>query len=739
MGRKGRSKQQKKNLQETSRKNVTSSAFSSTLQPAAIKFAVGDYVKLKEMKTDGYNGRHGRVVSLPTTHEEHKNEGRYGIHLDGRAVPIAIRGRNLALTEFKKSDYVTLKDLEVGRYNGRQGRVVSLRNEEPGTEGRYVIHLDGEAAAIAVQGQNLVLADHRRSSTSTEEQSRQRDRNETRPEGVPDANQMEMMRMMTNLLMTEENQVQLYGRKIKPMPNFYEEVTADGGGIPEGVSKTWGVQYLRTSFEKSYHQPQMDEMYIKNPEFEVKDVWDIVKRLGSNEKPKVAWYYNPSTRPGDIYPRDMYPYSQYIRHSFSNQQYRKEMLDRGKTHVAVGFVDLGVLFAATVRESNAGPLRFLGIEMSAYAVAKTLVIWEMLKQTPAVPLQEGHLRCVMQAWFSASWGDETYGATKAALKSLCSNAKEPYHSDVWELLQHWHQAPALPMNKTRKSYSATKKADSPVSCISDLERKCDRIAMAKYELTGDIGLQGKPTCGNILTFDCPDGTPPIARNETVFSALNLEEMTQCWSNGTILEAAESYIMVQLSKVADWATRKVVEVDLVCAKVEDKVPEIAAANPWTMSWSNLPDYINYADFHRIARACSAQGDTIHFAYSMNWTCDVYGTNIMDYAGKELAKFRATVLDGGNEQAKQVYQLMGWERYLRLPPAQNPLNTSSHFFLEFAHFRKWADYFFHFAKRSGPCQTCDVEHVVGSPLSPTGGSTVAFTWTYNPDIRLTGTSR
>ena len=44
---------------------------------------------------------------------------------------------------------------------------------------------------------------------------------------------------------------------------------------------------------------------------------------------------------------------------------------------------------------------------------------------------------------------------------------------------------------------------------TNLLKKRDRIAIAKYELSRDFGVQDKPVCGNMLMFDCPDGTPPL--------------------------------------------------------------------------------------------------------------------------------------------------------------------------------------------------------------------------------------
>ena len=57
-----------------------------------------------------------------------------------------------------------------------------------------------------------------------------------------------------------------------------------------------------------------------------------------------------------------------------------ELLAFGTTHVAVGFVDLGALSAYRIEQDvMPGPLRWVGYEASPYAVAKTLVVAQMLR------------------------------------------------------------------------------------------------------------------------------------------------------------------------------------------------------------------------------------------------------------------------------------------------------------------------------------------------------------------------
>ncbi|CAJ1962286.1 unnamed protein product [Cylindrotheca closterium] len=376
-----------------------------------------------------------------------------------------------------------------------------------------------------------------------------------------------------------------------------------------------------------------------------------------------------------------------------------------------------------------GPLCFLGIEMSPYAVAKTLVVWEMLLQSQ----EQHHLRSVMQVWFSTTWEEETMEMAKQALANLCQS-DEKRHPKVTGLLRHWKDAGKMPLQNARTQWE--NRSTNERSFVSHFLRKQDRIAMAKYELTGDFGIKpgGNPTCGNIIMLDCPEGTAPLSRDETVFSCLNWAAIaSSLYPNTPVIETAENYVTERLSKVAGWARLGRVTLKLVCDDVQNMIESIAASKPWTMSWSNVLDYIDYADFHRLARACSIHGDTLHFGYSMNWPTNVFGVNIIDFPRRDLADFRKKVLENANHCVEMQYTMLGWQKYLRLPPPTNPINTTCSM-LEMGQYKTWADYFFGIGRLQGPCEVGNVEHAFGSPLSPTGSCTVSFTWTYDPEIKF-----
>ena len=117
----------------------------------------------------------------------------------------------------------------------------------------------------------------------------------------------------------------------------------------------------------------------------------------------LSWYFNAQRKLGDI--QNLIPTAPYgssraagMRTNFSNCP--AHVLAPGLSHVAVGFVDLGMLldsdFLSRAHET-AACFQFRGIEASPFAVAKSLVLWEMLQ---TVGTKE---KWIVQVWFSSVW------------------------------------------------------------------------------------------------------------------------------------------------------------------------------------------------------------------------------------------------------------------------------------------------------------------------------------------------
>jgi hypothetical protein len=82
--------------------------------------------------------------------------------------------------------------------------------------------------------------------------------------------------------------------------------------------------------------------------------------------------------------------------------------------------------------------------------------------------------------------------------------------------------------------------------------------------------------------------------------------------------------------------------------------IAAKKPWTMSWSNICDYMDYKSFHELAYRCSVHGNTIHYASSMNWLTELYGTILINFRGSENSTVRSEALKVAHQMAEKVYK-------------------------------------------------------------------------------------
>lgn len=191
----------------------------------------------------------------------------------------------------------------------------------------------------------------------------------------------------------------------------------------------------------------------------------------------IRWWYEAPM--GHVRSRERSQYCTPVVHSFTNTANRQEVLTLGTTHVAVGFVDLGLLQWATL---NAGveaqaerPLQFVGLEMCAFNVAKTLVIARMLDaDSGASP------RDILQVWYSSTWSDSAHHCFRCALTSILERSHEPgsphgVTPEVRAYLLEWQRHDVTVATARRewiKSYWD--------SGVGNWKRRADRIALCRY-------------------------------------------------------------------------------------------------------------------------------------------------------------------------------------------------------------------------------------------------------------------
>eukprot|EP00415_Alexandrium_ostenfeldii_P001672 UN1672 len=135
------------------------------------------------------------------------------------------------------------------------------------------------------------------------------------------------------------------------------------------------------------------------------------------------------------------------------------------------------------------------------------------------------------------------------------------------------------------------------------------------------------------------------------------------------------------------------------------------------------------FHRLARACSANGDTIHYGYSMNWGAETYGTCIMD---TDNLAVRADVIKGAHDMLQMTSTVAPGGHLLLLPPFDTPLNYTGYYLAMLLH-KHWVRHFFA-AERAGPGVQvgCTQMHT----YNPLAHNSVRLTmlWTYDESIQL-----
>ena len=159
------------------------------------------------------------------------------------------------------------------------------------------------------------------------------------------------------------------------------------------------------------------------------------------------------------------------------------VLAPGLSHVAVGFVDLGMLldsdFLSRAHET-AACFQFRGIEASPFAVAKSLVLWEMLQ---TVGTKE---KWIVQVWFSSVWSVGATNAFLAAAQRIDTCLPSTDHpSQIRILVHHWASSKGVGLKKHAKRQALTRQESSNALYFAHKE---DRIEMIRYHLTGRIFL-----------------------------------------------------------------------------------------------------------------------------------------------------------------------------------------------------------------------------------------------------------
>ncbi|CAB4437599.1 unnamed protein product [Rhizophagus irregularis] len=370
--------------------------------------------------------------------------------------------------------------------------------------------------------------------------------------------------------------------------------------------------------------------------------------------------------------------------SFSNTPKQSMTFDQGKVHVAVGFVDLDFLLRARIvktMNSVNEPNKFIGYEGSIYAVAKTNVIKEMM-------IGKAPIRSIIEVWFSSVWTKKTLKCFEDAVNKVLkykdapnngppNPTKNELHPKVRSLISHWSKSVKSPKSRqeAHKLWAeAFDSGDSIFYLVTNLVEPRDRIQATRHILTGEFPLmddqQQKNLIASITMFNCNNGISPHSTSEFMFEMMPTDPILS-GNNRKItpfLKAIYNFLEDSITKICNWLSppaRKTesIEIYLHYQSVNNDNPALHASirqlDPWIMSWSNICDFFNVHDFHKLLRACSGE-NTVHLVISMNWITETYGAHIMDYNVELRRKIYAK---GQNiiSMSKIISDMAGYFRY------------------------------------------------------------------------------
>ncbi|CAG8449482.1 6128_t:CDS:1 [Ambispora gerdemannii] len=402
---------------------------------------------------------------------------------------------------------------------------------------------------------------------------------------------------------------------------------------------------LLESAKSSLKRHQMVENFIDSDFANKPDPGYLMKRWGELSRPLLNFLASPR-QIGDIFTRKTK--SSYVGDkgmgalSFSNTPKQGLVLDQGKVHVAVGFVDLDLLLRAKIVQTENSvkqPNKFIGYDGSVYAIAKTNVIKEMM-------MGKAPIRSIIEVWFSTTWTMETLKHFENAVKNVLKfgNApndsppnptKKELHPKVRSLISHWSESVKSPKSRqeAHRLWAKTFDSEDNVFCV----------VAARYILTGEFPLmddqQPKNLIASITMFNCNNGISPHSTSEFMLEMLPMDSILPKYQreDTTFLNAIYNFLEESITEVCAWLSppagkSEKIEIYLHFQSVTNDNSTLLASirqlDPWTMSWSNICDYFHAHDFHKLLRACSGN-DTVHAMTSVNWITEVFGAHINEY--------------------------------------------------------------------------------------------------------------
>eukprot|EP01023_Acetabularia_acetabulum_P059621 TRINITY_DN7170_c0_g3_i5.p1 TRINITY_DN7170_c0_g3~~TRINITY_DN7170_c0_g3_i5.p1 ORF type:complete len:958 (+),score=120.04 TRINITY_DN7170_c0_g3_i5:110-2983(+) len=441
------------------------------------------------------------------------------------------------------------------------------------------------------------------------------------------------------------------------VPNFYDEYF-EGGFLPlycdQDLSKKWLLQSYHSSITITKKLEAQRFLYefcgetetcaqdiiicsnTKDTELQKFNITrHLAKALEQKIPEKIYWWRQPSIEERNLLEKTG-AYSTEMLQSFSNVWFEPIVFPHGAVHVAVGYVDLGILLTAHLYDEQSNqPMQFIGYEQSVYCTAKTLVITQMLKQ-------KVDPKIILQVWYSSGWSVKTLQQFRQTVTELIKDYK--LVKQVADLMRHWLAVPRLSLLETQQLW--IQQHPDCKSLAANALKKHDRMELISYALTGRL-LECE--FGSVVMFaNPPSFFHRTTHDETVTWLLKEELVQENYDKyGSIIGTFVGPTLDRIRALSEKIHTNVISVELRLQSVtpNDKnvQNQIKDLCPQSISWSNLVDQYGIKDFHKMASACSG-GNTAHFVHSMNWLHDVKGSLKLDNSFHKQYEFFNDICEG-----------------------------------------------------------------------------------------------
>eukprot|EP00736_Rhodelphis_marinus_P010089 Rmarinus@m.2093 len=417
-------------------------------------------------------------------------------------------------------------------------------------------------------------------------------------------------------------------------------------GLPAGCDARACMQNLSDAYQHVRVIPLHEKMMCDTKQ--ELDKMLILQRVG--QKDRLMWWADAPLGEVKLFPPP--PYSSNMHHSFSNAERLPLPLVRGKTHVSVGFVDLGELLAPTL-QGERGAIRWVGYEVSSYAVAKSRVVLAMLQGKAPVD-------AILQVWFSAAWSTSTLHAFRKAVSKVFEKETEPQVA-LW--LRHWLPLD-VPLGRARRMWLDTR-GHVPLG-IANCKEVADRLALCRYHMTGQL-LEG--AVGSVVMFGLPPKSGEVALDEHILEVFTHQDLLGARRGASdFISAATELLRERIRALQNRVRGGEVRIEIRLGAVEPSAKPVLRTirdlRPHSMNWSNLCDYYDASRFHAMAKHCGPSA--IHYGHAINWLRDVKGAFLIDY---ERGNWKS-ILANAKVALTQVMENLGEATYLHTPPFCHP---------------------------------------------------------------------